>query len=128
MKPASILIVDDDASLRAMLGLALRRAGWRVRTASGGPEALRLLRRGPCRWILTDAGMWPMDGFELALRARRLRPRLRIAMMSATDHERRSRGYPVERFFLKPLDAALLVRWLGGAPGPGSRPQRRAAG
>jgi CheY-like chemotaxis protein len=60
----SILIVDDDADVREIIGEALETAGYRVAGASNGAEALRLLRNNTLRpdLILLDLMMPVMDG------------------------------------------------------------------
>ena len=110
--PATILIVDDDASGRAMLSLSLRQAGYRVLTASGGEEALAALEQEDCDCLITDAKMRPMDGFELTSRAKRLRPELRIAMISAVYSENDIRTRPIDRFFPKPVPVDALLDWI----------------
>ncbi|MBI5247625.1 MAG: response regulator [Elusimicrobia bacterium] len=110
-RPA-VLIVDDDASLRAMLGLSLRRAGYPILTASSGPEALRLLLTRPIGCMITDGRMDPMDGFELSRQAKTLRPELRVAMVSAVFSETDATNAPIDRKFEKPLAVSSIVAWL----------------
>ena len=109
--PNSVLVVDDDPAGRSMLGLALRAAGFKVYLAASGPEALSLLAARPCAILVTDASMNPMDGFELSLRAKTLRPGLRIAMISALRDAADADGHPIERVFAKPVSPAELARW-----------------
>ncbi len=66
-----ILVVDDDLDSRTLLELALSFAGYTVRTASNGMEALTAARRELPRVILLDLSMPLMDGF--AFRAEQLR-------------------------------------------------------
>ena len=63
----SVLVVDDDAAVRALFADALTEAGHRVTTARDGREALARLEHGsvPCV-VLTDVRMPRMDGFELS--------------------------------------------------------------
>lgn len=108
-----ILVVDDDASGRAMLALSLRQAGFAVDSAAGGPEALALIEGGrPYDCLVTDARMDPMDGFELARRARGLRPGLRIALTSALFGPDDARGAPIDQYFPKPLCVEAVAAWL----------------
>ena len=67
MKRHSVLVVDDDASVRSLYVDALREAGHRVAIAVDGADALSRLRDGshPCV-VLTDVRMPRMDGFELS--------------------------------------------------------------
>lgn len=112
VKTNRVLVVDDDGASRAMLGLSLRQNGFSVDSAPGGPEALDLLREREYDWMVTDARMLPMDGFELSRRAAQLRPRLRIAMVSALCAQEDIAGYPIEGLFLKPVAVEDLVELL----------------
>lgn len=66
-KTHSILVVDDEASVRSLYLDALEEAGHRVRVAEDGQEALDRLRNGtvPCM-VLSDVRMPRMDGWDLA--------------------------------------------------------------
>jgi CheY-like chemotaxis protein len=63
----TILVVDDEASVRQLYRDALAEAGHSVESASDGTEALSLLRSGrvPCV-VLSDVRMPRMDGWELS--------------------------------------------------------------
>jgi CheY-like chemotaxis protein len=110
-RPA-VLVVDDDVSLRTMLSLSLRRAGYPTLTAASGPEALELLSSRPVGYMVTDGRMDAMDGFELSRRAKNLRPELHIAMLSAVFIKSDAAGTPIERFFEKPVAVSGVVEWL----------------
>lgn len=112
----ALLVVDDDSSGRAMLSLSLRQAGFAVRTAASSEEALSLLKERHFDWLITDARMEPMSGFELSREAKRIRPDLHVVMMSAVYTESDARGYPIEKFFAKPVPVELLVNWLSSPP------------
>jgi CheY-like chemotaxis protein len=66
----TLLVVDDDATVRRVLQLSLERAGFRVLAAEHGVDALRLLdaETRPVDLILTDVVMPEMDGVTLAER------------------------------------------------------------
>ncbi len=72
MKPARLLIVDDEERMRRVLELMLARLGYEVVTADNGRAALDLLEQTSVDLILTDLRMPEMDGLALlqALRAR----------------------------------------------------------
>ena len=110
-RPA-VLIVDDDASLRTMLSLSLKRAGYATLSACSGAEALALLATRPIDCMVTDGRMDPMDGFELARQAKTLKPDLRIAMVSAVFTAADAGSSPIDRMFEKPLAVSALVAWL----------------
>ena len=110
-RPA-VLVVDDDASLRTMLSLSLRRAGYPTLSAASGLEALDLLATRPIGCMVTDGRMEPMNGFERSRRAKALKPDLHIAMMSAVFTGDDADTAPIEHVFEKPLVVASLVAWL----------------
>lgn len=62
--PARILVVDDQADIRSVTELVLAGAGYGVRTAGDGNEALRRLREGSFDLVLLDVNMPGMDGWE----------------------------------------------------------------
>lgn len=109
--PPAVLVVDDDPSLRTLLSLALRRAGFPTLVASSGREALDFLASTPVGFLVTDGLMDSMDGFELSRLAKQLRPELHIAMISAV-FERGDEAEPIERVFEKPAAVSELVAWL----------------
>jgi two-component system response regulator PilR (NtrC family) len=78
----SILIVDDEQSLREMLEILLTREGYKVATAAGGPEALELFKKNVFRVVLTDIIMKPMDGLSLLKEIKALRPQTEVIMIS----------------------------------------------
>ncbi|MEM9238546.1 MAG: response regulator transcription factor [Pseudomonadota bacterium] len=59
-----ILVVDDDASIRSVIRMALEDAGLRVSEAANGKAAVMEHRRTPRALILLDIGMPELDGFE----------------------------------------------------------------
>jgi len=62
MDEQRVLVVDDEPSMRDMLRRVLDKAGYRVTEASGGREALALLREHPFEAVLCDIRMPEMDG------------------------------------------------------------------
>jgi two-component system chemotaxis sensor kinase CheA len=72
---ASLLVVDDALTVRELQRTILVRAGYDVRVASNGREALGLLAAAPADLVLSDYEMPEMDGFALC-RAIRAHPRL----------------------------------------------------
>jgi DNA-binding NtrC family response regulator len=87
MSPAgteTILLVEDEGSMRAFVKITLRRFGYRVIEADTAEAALTLLGGidTPSHVLLTDIVLPRMDGRELAVRAKRDRPHLRVLFMS----------------------------------------------
>ncbi|MHC2626378.1 two-component system cell cycle response regulator CpdR [Bradyrhizobium huanghuaihaiense] len=102
----TVLVVDDDPDvLDVMVGM-LQDLGCETVSANSGDQALETLRHNnKISILITDINMPGMDGHELAERARRLRPELKILQLSG--RERRRDGYPMIR---KPFDEQDLSR------------------
>ena len=82
----TILIVDDETFMLSLAELMLTRLGYTVLTANSGKEVLHMLEVWADLKIdvaVFDVVMPMMDGFELAERVRKVRPRLPILYMSA---------------------------------------------
>ena len=77
-----ILVVDDNPSLRALLGDFLQSHGYRIACAADGRQALRLLERHSFRLVLTDIYMPESDGLELIAHLRKANPKPIIVAMS----------------------------------------------
>jgi two-component system, NtrC family, response regulator PilR len=107
MMTPSILIVDDDQSLREMLEIALNREGYEVVTAASGPEALERFRKNPFSVVLTDIRMRPMDGLSLLKEIKALSPQTEVIMISAFANQETAMEAMNEGaydFFPKPFD------------------------
>jgi len=81
----TILVVDDDAMMRTLVGRTLRGEGFQVWTASGAPEARQVLSRlpGVLDLILTDVAMPGGMGPQLATEIRQAHPSVRLLYMSS---------------------------------------------
>ena len=77
-----ILVVDDEEGVRELLSDLLELAGFDVRTAADGPEALRLFTEEPADLVLTDLGMEPWSGWDVASRVRAERPETAIILIT----------------------------------------------
>jgi PAS domain S-box-containing protein len=110
-----VLVVEDDAPTRALLGRALSKAGWSVTEAENGRVALERMTESPPALVLLDLMMPEMDGFEFldALRrneAQRAVPVVVITAKTLTDEDRRRLNGGVERVVQKhALDAEALL-------------------
>jgi len=78
-----ILIVDDEAGVRELLGDALRIAGFETSTASDGMSALTAIRSKKPDLLIIDINMPLMDGFELVERLRSTGDNTPALMLSA---------------------------------------------
>ncbi|MCI0570726.1 MAG: sigma-54 dependent transcriptional regulator [Myxococcaceae bacterium] len=79
----SILVAEDEASIRHVLTLLLSDHGYEVRAVGDGEEALRELNARTYDALITDVRMPRMDGMTLLSRARELHPELTVIVMSA---------------------------------------------
>ena len=79
---ATILLIDDEDSVRRLYQIALERAGYRVLTAESGKHGLRLLEHQEVDLILVDIFMPEMDGLELIPLLRKTRPANKIIAIS----------------------------------------------
>jgi EAL domain-containing protein (putative c-di-GMP-specific phosphodiesterase class I) len=68
--PATILVTDDDASIRNLMARFLRKAGHEVLLAENGAEALQIYLSRPVDLIVSDISMPQMDGVTLLRRVR----------------------------------------------------------
>src|SRR5262249_10473671 len=103
-----ILVVDDDAPVRAVLGAALPCCGFRVWLADGGAEAVRLYPalRGQVALALLDVRMAELDGPATLRELRRLDPSLRCCFLTGDPGVSGEEGLlalGAERVFLKPF-------------------------
>jgi CheY-like chemotaxis protein len=90
-----ILVVDDDAAVRATTIMQLTRLGYAVREADDAPAALQIIE-SPARidLLFTDVIMPSMDGKELAIQARLRRPDLPILFASGFPGTAQDGGIP----------------------------------
>jgi CheY-like chemotaxis protein len=80
----TILVVDDEPALVALVRTMLWRAGYNVLEAGSGEEALRVAaeEKGQIKLLLSDVLMPEMNGYELAARLRESRPEMKVLFMS----------------------------------------------
>ena len=65
MKPASILITDDERNIRMMLRTALESDGYAIEEAANGREALDAIRRDAPDLVVLDLNMPVLDGMAV---------------------------------------------------------------
>jgi two-component system nitrogen regulation response regulator GlnG len=83
--PATILVADDDNAIRTVLNQALGRAGYEVRTTGNAATLWRWVNDGEGDLVITDVVMPDESGLDLIPRIKKIRPDLRIIVMSAQN-------------------------------------------
>ena len=105
-----ILVVEDDASVRAFTARALMVDGHHVEIAEDGMEGLEILTReaGAYDLVLSDIRMTAMDGIEMAKEAKATFPSLRILLMTGYA-DQRERASDLERIVLDVVDKPFTL-------------------
>ena len=118
-----VLVVDDEADIRAVVRGMLTTKGYTVLDTGDPQQALRLATQQPVHLLLTDVVMPLMRGTELAQRVQAVSPWTKVLLMSAYKiAEVTTSGFP---FLAKPFTPETLiekVRQLLAQPSPFARP------
>ena len=110
----TVLVVDDDELVLALLEADLRQSGFAVLTAANGKEALAMVLREPVDIIVSDVTMPEMDGLEFCQLIRQSPEHVDIPFIFLTAHGgagERIRGLRsgADEYIVKPVNAADLV-------------------
>ncbi len=109
---AKILLAEDDQSMRHFLSRSLERAGHDVFSVGSGTEALPVLIEGRFDLLLADIVMPEMDGIELARRAVKVDPKLRVMFITgfaAVALNSNISSHPKSKVLSKPFHLRELV-------------------
>ncbi len=125
MSAPTILIADDDQAIRTVLNQALGRAGYEVRTTSNAATLWRWVHDGEGDLVITDVVMPDENGLDLIPRIKKLRPEMKVVVMSAqstlqtalTATERGAFEYLPKPFDLNEL-VSIVQRALETPPRP----------
>ena len=112
MTPPTVLVADDDRSIRTVLTQALGRSGYQVRATGSAGMLWRWVEEGEGDLVITDVVMPDDNGLDLLPRIKRCRPELRVIVMSAqstliTAVKAAQRG--AFEYLPKPFDLAELL-------------------
>lgn len=112
---ATILLVEDNATIRHAFGILLEESGYRVRFAGSGEEAITLAREEPPDLVLLDLGLPDMNGLEVTRRlmgdARTRRCRVVAITGRALETDRNAcLDAGCVGYLTKPVDTASLLR------------------
>ena len=136
-----VLVVEDEASIREMLTLNLKMAGWEVLEAGSAERALELMHREePCDAALLDIMLPGMDGLSLCETIRRDNNDIGIIIVSAKEQESdKIRGLSIgaDDYITKPFSVSELVARLealtrrikrSGSPKAEAEPEQLVSG
>jgi len=109
---ATILVIDDDESIRDLLRMHLSAAGYEVHVAEDAIAAGYLVLRSPPDLIITDVHMPHMDGFEFiaALKADSTVPKIPVIFLTSHDEgDDRGKELGAVGYVTKPVRADRLL-------------------
>jgi DNA-binding NtrC family response regulator len=126
--PPSILVVDDEESLRHSVSRALRREGYTVDAAATAGEAVERLGRRPFDAVVTDVRLPDLCGLDVLAACSRVRPGMPVIVMTGfgtmdTALEAMRRG--ARDFLEKPFPAERLLEAVRAGLEQPSRPGAR---
>ena len=111
---ASILAVDDSASMRQMVTFTLKGAGYDVTEAKDGQEALNIAKSNKFSLVITDVNMPNMDGITLTKELRGLpsykfTPILTLTTESSADKKGAGKSAGATGWIVKPFNPDQLL-------------------
>jgi CheY-like chemotaxis protein len=109
-----VILADDSISVRKFVGRMLEKAGYRVRLAGDGLEALEIALQGHCDLIITDLEMPRTNGYELMMHLRQTAETKHIPVMVVTSragekHRDRAMKEGASAFLTKPVQDEQLI-------------------
>ncbi len=111
--PVTMLVVDDEESIRNALRKFLTQQGYEVVTAAGGEEALAVLQRQKITGMLLDVNLPGITGVELVPQIMELEPAIALLMLTAVN-DATSAALCMQRgafdYLIKPIDLGHLGR------------------
>ena len=111
---ASILAVDDSASMRQMVSFTLKGAGYDVTEAKDGQEALQIAKSNSFNLVITDINMPNMDGITLTKELRTLpsykfTPILTLTTESSQEKKMAGKQAGATGWIVKPFNPDQLL-------------------
>ena len=109
-----VVLVDDSISVRKFVGRMLEKAGYRVKLASDGLEALEIVTQTRCDLVVTDLEMTRTNGYELLNHLRQDPETRRIPVMVVTSragakHRDRAIKEGAAAFLIKPVQEDQFI-------------------
>jgi len=110
----TIMIVDDSASIRQVVGLTLKGAGFDVIDAIDGVDALKKLDGVKIHLLITDVNMPNMDGITLVQEAKKLpaykfTPMMMLTTEASDEKKQAGRAAGAKAWLVKPFQPPMLL-------------------
>jgi chemosensory pili system protein ChpA (sensor histidine kinase/response regulator) len=130
-KEKLVVLADDSISVRKFVGRMLEKAGYRVKLASDGLEALEIATSNDCDLVITDLEMPRTNGYELMLHLRQTPVTSKVPVMVVTSragakHRERALKEGASAFMVKPVQEesfiAQVVELIGSSGQPAVPP------
>jgi chemosensory pili system protein ChpA (sensor histidine kinase/response regulator) len=130
-KEKLVVLADDSISVRKFVGRMLEKAGFRVKLASDGLEALEIATSNDCDLVITDLEMPRTNGYELMLHLRQTPATSKVPVMVVTSragakHRERALKEGAAAFMVKPVQEesfiAQVVELIGSSGQVGTAP------
>ncbi|MEO1125515.1 MAG: response regulator [Cyanobacteria bacterium J06639_16] len=108
----TILVVDDEPHIRKLLRQELESAGYQVKEAKDGMDALKQVKLTPPDLVIMDVMMPNINGFDLAAVLKNNPATMDIPTIVLSIIQDQERGYRlgVDRYLSKPIDTNVLLR------------------
>ena len=110
---STVLIVDDDSSIRWVLARALSNAQFKVLSCDSGQQAISIIESNPPQLVITDIQMNGMDGLELLATINHKWPELPVIMITAyadTDLATKTHELGAFDYLPKPFDINHVIK------------------
>lgn len=120
----SVLVVDDEETIRTVLKRILDREGYSVIEASNGQEALDQMGKTPAQFVISDIQMPVLDGLELLVQLKDKYPETKVLMITGYGTEyspEMAISSGADYFITKPFrstDIALTLRLMAAGLRP----------
>ena len=129
MKPATILLVDDDVALAKTVKMLLEHRGFHVFSASDGAQALALLAQRPADLILLDINMPTLSGETMILKLRnhptwRQIPVIMLTGLEDARHQHLAANLGAVAYLRKPCPPDELLHAIHQALAPSTTDER----
>ncbi len=122
-----VVLADDSISVRKFVGRMLEKAGYRVRLASDGLEALEIVTQNRCDLLVTDLEMPRTNGYELMAHPRqdpasRALPVMVVTSRAGAKHRERALKEGASAFMTKPVQEDMFLAAIADLIGPALTP------